>query len=525
MIEHLQGLPPGAAEAILRNDLASFTRGAFAVLNPGTPMVWAKYLDLICSRLQGVADGNIRRLIITLPPRHLKSFSVSTALPAFFLGHNPSMDVMCVSYNQSLARVFAEDTRHLMRSAFYTEMFDTRLAPGRQSLGSLQTTDRGKRLATSMQGTATGIGADLLILDDPQRANTIHWNQVRDHTNSLFQSTFVSRANNPAKSRTIIVMQRLHEDDMVGFVTGLGADWEILNLPAIAEDDEEIAYSSFLGRHVFRRAIGEPLNPARITSADLAEVRENVGEANWATQFQQRPAPAGGGVVVTAWFKRYTQAEKPEQFDKVVQSWDIASGLSEKHDYSVCTTWGVKDKYIYLLDVDRERQEFPDLKGAVLVQAALHTPNSIVIEDMFTGIALIQDLQRDGVPKIVPYKPQGDKRTRMEGQTGPIKAGFVLLPTEAHWLDEYLHEMEVFPLGRNDDQVDSTSQALDNIRNIAVTGGAYLEIARRANAARGIVPKPTPYKPEYQPGSMEWAAEQAAIKAAKDAEGGLPLAA
>jgi len=174
---------------------------------------------------------------------------------------------------------------------------------------------------------------------------------------------------------------------------------------------------------------------------------------------------------------------------------------------------------VFLLDVFRKRLIYPDLKKAVIEQAALHSATAIIIEDHNSGTPLIQDLQREGVPKIRAYKPQGDKKTRMEGQTGPIAAGHVYIPHEAHWLAEYLHELAVFPNGRHDDQVDSTSQALDSLTNVRIKGYAYLEMARRANIASGRRPPDGPQKIDWAIGCVEWQAEQDALAAAKAASG------
>jgi predicted phage terminase large subunit-like protein len=507
-------IPDGAMDAVLSGSLAFFVRAAFAEISPGVELVWDPYLDLICSKLEGVANGDIRRLIITMPPRHLKSVCVSVALPAYFLGHNPSAEVLAVSYGDELSKTFAEDTRTVMQSAFYKRIFDTRLVSGRPALKAMKTTQRGVRRSTSMDGVATGVGADLLIFDDPQKANDAMSAAMRATTNESYRTTFTGRFNNPAKSATIIVMQRLHEDDFVGFVLGLGAEWDVVNLPAIAEEDEAYPYKTFLGRHVYRRAEGAALHPKRIPLVELQHTRAEVGEAIWASQYMQRPAPAGGGLVKTAWFKRYNEADLPQSFDRIVQSWDTANTTAEWSDYTVCTTWGRKEKRTYLLDVFRKKLLYPDLKREIITQADLHKPHSIFIEDRASGTQVIQDLKRDSFSKIEARKPTADKEIRMAGQTAQIENGLVYVPHEAHWLAEYLHEMSVFPNGKYDDQVDSTSQALDGLGNPQIKGAAFLELARQANRERedrrnGVHVG----KIEYQPGSMEYAAEQTALAA------------
>jgi predicted phage terminase large subunit-like protein len=532
-------LPSAAVEAILRNDPASFIKMSFLELHPGVTLIWDPYLDLISSRLADVVSGKTRNLIITLPPRHLKSICVSVALPAYFLGHYPSREVMVVSYGQELAKKFAEDTRTLMASQTYRRLFDTRLAGSRQAVHILRTTAGGIRRATSIDGAATGVGADLLIFDDPQKPNETYSEAIRRATNQAYENTFMSRRNNPGESRTVIVMQRLHEDDFVGHVLGLGGEWEVLNLPAVAEENEAYEYETFMGRFIYGRREGGALHPGRIPLAELGLIRASIGEAAWACQYQQRPAPAGGGIVQTAWFKRYSPAERPERFDRIIQSWDTANTIAEWSNYSCGTTWGLADNRIYLLDVFRKRVQYPELKRAVIAQAKLHAPTTIAIEDRASGTQLIQELNRLGLP-VEARKATSDKRMRMSNQTGQIENGFVYVPREAadaHWLPEFLHEMSVFPNGKYDDQVDSTSQALDTLGNPHMKGWAFLEIARRAKAARDLERGVGVIEERYlAPGCVEWteqqkvlaeekaeaaafaAAERAAVEAAADAE-------
>lgn len=259
-------------DLLLRTDFASFVMETFNEVTPGVELLWAPYLDLICSRLEDVVHGRRRRLIITMPPRHLKSFCVSAALPAFFLGHYPGLEIMCVSYAQTLSREFAKDTQKIMMSETYQRLFGPVLRPGRQSPLTLETREGGIRRATSLDGTATGVGGHLLIFDDPQKAGETLSDAIRQRTNSAYEQTFASRGNDPENERTIIVMQRLHEDDFVSHVQRLGGEWEVINLPVIAEEDEVIPYTTFLGPSEYRRSVGEILHPKRM-SLETLEMR------------------------------------------------------------------------------------------------------------------------------------------------------------------------------------------------------------------------------------------------------------
>ena len=500
-------------DVILRNDLASFLRAAFAEVSPGVTLVWGEYLDLVSARLARVVSGECRNLIITMPPRHLKSICVSVALPAFFLGHHPSAEILAISYGQELARKFAEDTRSLMQSDLYARIFDTRLVSARQAPHALRTTAGGIRRATSIDGAATGIGADLMIFDDPQKPNEALSEAVRRSTNQAYENTFLSRRNDPATCRTVIVMQRLHEDDFVGHVLGLGGEWELLNLPAIAEADEALRYQTFMGSFMYRRLQGAALHPERVPTCELNLIRASIGEAVWASQYMQRPAPAGGGIVNTGWFKRYNAADLPNSFDRVIQSWDTANTISQISDYSVCTTWGLKEKRIYLLHVLRKRLTFPELERAIYQQMEVYAPTEIIIEDHSSGTSMIQKLQSDGLRIISGHKPKGDKKMRMAGQATRIENGYVYVPYEAHWLPEYLHELSVFPNGKYDDQVDSTSQAFDVLSKAQSGSAGFLEMVREDNALRGVAPSSGSLLGglSYAPGSMEWEAEQATL--------------
>jgi predicted phage terminase large subunit-like protein len=512
---------PEVVDAILRNDLASFLRLAFAEVSPGVTLVWGEYLDLLSARLGRVVSGQCRNLIITMPPRHLKSICVSVALPAFFLGHNPAGQVMAVSYGQELAKKFAEDTRTVMKSEFYTRIFETRLASPRQPPHLLATKAGGIRRATSIEGVATGVGADLLIFDDPQKPGEVLSEAIRRSSNEAYERTFLSRRNNPGICRTVIGMQRLHEDDFVGHVLGLGGDWQVLNLPAIAEMDEAMAYETFMGRFVYKRPEGAALHPERIPESELENIRNSIGEANWASQYMQRPAPAGGGLVNTAMFKRYSDADRAAGFERIVQSWDTANTNGLRSDYSVCTTWGVKEKRIYLLNVFRKRLKMAELLRAIREQDALHAPTEIIIEDHGSGTSAFQLLQNEGFTRLQAFRPRGKKDDRMAGQASLIENGFVYIPEEAHWLPEYLHELSVFPNGKYDDQVDSTSQALEAIGNLEIKSAGFLELIRHENAARSGTNggRLTPIATTYAIGSMEWAAQQATLAAAVGSEG------
>jgi predicted phage terminase large subunit-like protein len=269
----------------------------------------------------------------------------------------------------------------------------------------------------------------------------------------------LSRLNDKRAGCIILIMQRLHENDLVGHVLEQEA-WEVVLFPAIAEEDQAYVIESPFGSRTHHRRTGDVLHPAREPLATLEGLRRGLGPYNFAGQYQQAPTPPGGGMVEAAWFPRYTPEDRPQKFDQIVQSWDTANKPGELADYSVCTTFGIKHKHFYLLNVLRKKFGYPDLKRAVVEQSRLFGPSVILIEDKASGTQLIQELREAGVSTVTCYKLEGDKIMRLNAQTGAMEGGFVHLPREAHWLADYLHELVTLPRGRYDDQVDSTAQAL-----------------------------------------------------------------
>ena len=395
-----------------------------------------------------------------MPPRSLKSLLASIAFPAWCLGHDPSAQILCVSYAGELADKLARDYRLIMMSRWYQRIFPTRLAPHRQAVQEFLTTRQGYRLATSNGGVLTGRGADIILIDDPLKPEEALSDTQRRAANEWFSHTLYSRLNDKRNGAIVIIMQRLHEDDLVGHVLAQ-EPWEIVRFPAIAEEHEVHRIETILGPQAFTRRRGEALHAAREPLDTLARIRHTIGEYNFAGQYQQCPAPLGGGLVKEQWFKRYGENDRPETFDRIVQSWDTANKATELSDFSVCTTWGIKGKNLYLLSVLRKRLEYPALKRAVREQQSLFDADVVLIEDKASGTQLIQELITEGFHRVTRYQPDCDKIMRLNAQTGLIENGFVYIPQKASWLAEYLHELTVFPKGKHDDQVDSTAQFLD----------------------------------------------------------------
>jgi predicted phage terminase large subunit-like protein len=456
-------LTPTERRALLRNDLAAFIGLTFKVLNPETPYLSNWHIDLIASELEAVLQGETTRLIINIPPRNLKSISASVAFPAFALGRNPATEILCVSYGQELANKLALDTRRVMESAAFREIFpSTRIASDRTAVHDFETTRGGGRMATSTGGVLTGRGADIIIIDDPIKPDEALSESQREAVKVWFTNTLLSRLNQKETGAIVLIMQRVHEDDLAGYLLGSG-NWKVVSLPAIAVDRERHLIRTPWGTTEHVREPGELLHPERESLKVLQEYRTALGEFTWSAQFQQAPVPLGGGMIKEAWWGTYEKA--PQSFDLVIQSWDTANKATELSDYSVCTTWGFKGGTIYLLHVFRERLDYPDLKRAVVARRDQWKPHRVLIEDQASGTQLIQDLRSEGVYQVTGVTPKGDKVMRMHTQSAAIEAGKVLLPAQASWKADYLAELSAFPKGRHDDQADSTSQALEYLLN------------------------------------------------------------
>jgi predicted phage terminase large subunit-like protein len=484
-------------EAILRSDLGCFAERCFAQLNPQTAFLMNWHIEVIAAKLTAVREGKIRRLIINLPPRHLKSLLASIAFPAWCLGHDPSAQILCVSYAQDLADKLARDCRSIMMSPWYRQIFTTRLAPHRQAVQEFITTRQGYRLATSTGGVLTGRGADIILIDDPLKPEEALSDVQRRAANEWFEQTLYSRLNDKYRGAIVIIMQRLHEDDLVGHVLGQ-EPWEVVSFPAIAEADEVHEVTTIWGPRTFTRQRGEALHPEREPRSVLENIRRTIGEYNFAGQYHQSPAPLGGGLVKVEWFKRYRESEQPGRFDRFVQSWDSANKATELSDFSVCTTWGVKDKNVYLLGLRRQRLEYPSLKRAVREQQSLFAATVVLIEDKASGTQLIQDLIEEGCHAVTRYQPTTDKIMRMHAQTAMIENGFVHIPETAPWLALYLHEISVFPKGKHDDQVDSTAQFLDWFKTPMPSWGIFEYYRREAEKLKP--PEPVYVRIKAPPG-------------------------
>ncbi|MBR0719116.1 phage terminase large subunit [Bradyrhizobium liaoningense] len=443
-------------DAILRNDFGSFVYRCFLHLNPGTKFLPNWHIQAIAYQLERIRRGEITRLIINMPPRYLKSITVSVAFPLFLLGHEPWRRILAISYADDLSAKHASDFRSIAHTQFYQRAFPS-MRIARSTEGEVMTTKRGFRKATSVSGTLTGLGGDLIIIDDPQKPIDAQSEARRNSTNQWVTNTLISRLDNKQTSAVILVMQRVHLDDLSGFLASSSDEWEVLSLPAIAETDAAVPIGP--DQFHFRKA-GEALHPTHESIETLRKLQQTLGPDVFAAQYQQAPVPAGGAMIKRKWLRYYDIAPPLEAGSRIIQSWDTAAKNGAQNDWSVCTTWLVVDGNYYLLDLVRDRFEYPVLRDTALELARRFKPHEILVEDASTGIALAQELDNKTDCCVKPIKIEHDKIGRLYVQQAKFAAGCVWFPRNAPFLAELEMELLTFPQGRHDDQVDSISQAL-----------------------------------------------------------------
>ena len=442
-----------ALNAALSTDFSIFARKSFAILNPGTPYVENWHVDAIAHVLKETQTAGRRRQIINMPPRTLKSQVVSVAWPAFLLGCDPTLKIIVVSYSEPLAAQLSNDTRRLMQSDVYRRTFpQTQLT--RHALDLLETDQGGQRLATTIGGAVTGFGADVIIVDDPHNASEAGSEIARERVGSFFTGTLSSRLNAPSKGVIVVVMQRLHTDDLVGRLLRCKG-WDLLKLQARATENQNVLLGSGEVQVV---RVGDLLIPGLMPETTLSEQQQLMGSAAFAAQYLQEPTPAEGAMVKRKWLQ-YADPP-PREAGQVTLSLDTAVKTNPANDYSVCTAWLEHDAKHHLLDVWREKVDFPTLKSTLLNLRHRYAADRILVEDASSGAPLIQVLRSEGLP-IIACKARESKQLRLSAASTFLESEKVIFPTNAPWLAAFETELLSYPSGRYDDQVDSLSQYLN----------------------------------------------------------------
>lgn len=448
------------AEAELaRRSLRDYIEQAWHVVEPSTPYVRGWHIEAICEHLEAVSRGEIRNLLINMPPRHMKSMTVSVFWPTWRWVDHPETRWLFASYAEALAVRDALKSRRIIQNPWYQARWaDNYQLAGDQNIKSRYENDKtGYRLTTSVGGSATGEGGDIVVVDDPHNVKDAPSDTMREAALEWWDQVMSTRLNDPRTGAKVIVMQRVHAHDLAGHVLAQGG-YEHLRLPT--EYEPKMMIETSIGWRDPRVEPGELLWPERFGPEEVADAKRILGSYGYAAQHQQEPSPAEGGMLKRSWWRYYK--EPPGSFDEIIQSWDMTFKDSAGTDYVVGQVWGRRQADKYLLDQVRDRMDFPTTVMAVeALTAKWPQAHAKLVEDKANGPAVIATLKRK-IPGLIAVEPQGSKAARVSAVSPQIEAGNVYLPDPsiAPWIGDFVEECSKFPVGAHDDRVDGMSQAL-----------------------------------------------------------------
>ncbi|AAZ68420.1 phage terminase large subunit [Ehrlichia canis] len=456
-----------------------FLKLCFKTVSPNNKIINNWHIKIIADRLEATLNGKINRLIINMPPRFIKSICVSIAWPSWILGLNPQARIIVASYSQVLSEKLSLDNRYILQSEWYKKLFPhVILSKDQNTKQKFQTIQRGYRFATSVGGSITGEGGDILIIDDPMNPMQALSKTYRQRVCHWFEQSFMTRLNDRKNSIVIIVMHRLHHDDLTGYLLSkkLCNKWHLLSLPLIAEQNNTFysITSPWKFKHgkktrniLHTRKEGDPLYK-KYGKKYIEELKSELGSYAFAAQYQQNPIHLSNGMIKYVWLQRYSSYNYEDT--NITQSWDTASSSNKTSNYSVCTTWSYKNNCFFLLEVYKAKLEYKSLKQEIINLANHWKPNAILIEKKASGLQIVQELTNNCTIPIIGIVPTTDKVTRFYNVIPIFESRKIFLPNDAPWLSNFEQELLSFPNTQNDDQIDSITQYLhwfqNNITNI-----------------------------------------------------------
>ena len=426
----------------------------------------------MATAFERVANGQCKRLIINMPPRHTKSEFASYLLPAWFLGRFPHKKVIQTSHTAELAVNFGRKVRNLVDTEAYHEIFpDLVLSSDSKAAGRWNTSKQGDYFAIGVGGAVTGKGADLLIIDDPHSEQEAALAEINPE---IYDKTYEWYTSGPRQrlqpgGAIVIVMTRWSKRDLTGRVLKSaalrgGEEWEVIEFPAILPS-------------------GNPLWPEFWPMEELQALKEELPNSKWMAQYQQNPTSEQSAIIKREWWQLWDK-EDPPPCEFILMAWDTAFEATQRADYSAVTTWGVfymedetgiPQANIILLNAFRDRMEFPLLKRTAIEHYKEWQPDSVVIEKKASGAPLIYEMRAMGIPvqEFTPTKGN-DKISRLNAVSDIFASGRVWVP-DTHWAEEVVEEVAAFPAGEHDDFVDTVSMALMRFRKGGYVGTALDE--------------------------------------------------
>lgn len=435
--------------AMARECLLSYAIAQWAGYTP------AAHHRLIAKKLQAVERGDIKRLMLFLPPRHGKSQLASEFFPAWYLGRNPDKYIITATYSQELAEDFGRKVRNQLQDGLFQAIFpQCRLSADSQSSKRFSTEQRGTYYAVGVGSSITGRGAHLLVVDDPiKNREEADSDTIRRKIKDWYTSTAYTRLM--PNGAVVVIQTRWHDDDLAGWLLAEHAHekWDIVELPAIDEH-------------------GEALWPEHYPIYELEKIQRTIGERDWSALYQQKPVSDGGNILKAKWWRRWTEDKLPV-CDHIFYSWDTAYSTTdyESNSYSVYTKWGVfwheqeQRHCIILLGRWCGRVDYPDLRAKAVEVTQKDNPDSHLIEKKASGQSLIQDLRRANV-NVRTYQPDRDKISRAYAVQAMLQSGQVYAPLR-QWADDVIEHIAKFPSGAppSSDLTDTFTQALLYLRN------------------------------------------------------------
>lgn len=468
-------------------DLASFVRAAWLVLEPSSPILWNWHHDLMCEYLTAVTRGIIQKLIINIPPQHTKSRLVTVLWPCWAWAKQPDANWIFSSYSgggTGLSTKHSIERRDVIESDWYQERWGAAVElAADQNIKTLYKNEKGgQMLATSTGGTVTGFAGDVIVVDDPVNPTEARSDADRQTANNFFDLSLSNRLRRTKyPGAKVIIMQRLHMDDLTGHVLAKPPaegeqPWTVVSVPAEAKQDERLVFP--ISGRVVERKRGDPIDERRFPKPVLAGLKSTMGSWGYAGQFQQEPSPEGGAILKQDWFKRRWTI-LPPRFDELVQSWDCAFKDTKDSDYVAGGLWGRIGPLFLLIDQVREHLSFTGTVARIkepigLYAARWKIADAILIEDKANGTAVVDTL-KTSVAGVIAVTPEGGKISRAQAVAPLCEAGNVILPADAPWLAEYLGELVAFPAAAHDDQVDQTTQALHYMKIRGASAATWTE--------------------------------------------------
>lgn len=458
--------------------LWEFFLKSWEVLEPGTPLETNWHQELIVEYLELVDSGEIKKLLINIAPRSLKSKIVSVVFPAWQWLRRPSLTHLCCSYVSTLANDLSDDRRTLIQSDWFRSICpEITLSNTKNRISEFKNNFRGEMNARGLEAGITGIGGISHIYDDPNDPDKVESDNIRDRTLRRYKDYSVGRRNDPVNYAIVVIQQRTHEHDISGYILKEDKEFTTLILPTVAEEDETIIFPR--SGKIIERKRGDLLHPERFGKEQVEEAKKTLGAYMFAGRHQQRPVPREGGILKEKYWQYYL-VSPPCKIK--VWAWDTAFKTGNQNDYSAGVLMGISNNNYYLLDVFCDRLEYPDLKRKIIQLHERDQTSAVVVEDKASGQSLIQELTRSTVLPIIAQKVDRDKIARVNAIAPTVEAGKVFISHSAPWVADFVMETSQFPNGAHDDRIDAFCHGLNYLINSSSSVGVATTGRKRASA-------------------------------------------